>query len=80
MALLELRNTKKWQVEHIQLADGDLVVQIDSILPKGGWKLAVVEQIHLSDHSRERKVTIRCSKGQCIRAIVNLIPLKQKDT
>ena len=76
--LLELRNTKKWQVEQTQLAEGDLVVEIDSTQPRGCWKLAVVEQVHPSDDSKVRKVTIRNSKGQYIRPIVNLIPLKQK--
>ena len=76
--LLELRNTKKWQVEQTQLAEGDLLVEIDSTQPRGCWKLAVVEQVHPSDDSKIRKVTIRNSKGQYIRPIVNLIPLKQK--
>ncbi len=76
--LLELRNTKKWQVEHTQLAEGDLVVEVDSTQPRGCWKLAIVEQIHPSDDSKVRKVTIRNSKGQYLRPIVNLIPLNQK--
>jgi len=76
--LLELRNTKKWQVEQTQLAEGDLVVEIDSTQPSGCWKLAVVEQIHPSDDSKIRKVTICNSNGQYLRPIVNLIPLKQK--
>ncbi len=33
--LLELGNTKKWQVEQTQLAEGDLVVEIDSTQPRG---------------------------------------------
>jgi hypothetical protein len=37
---------------------GDLVVEIDSTQPIGCWKLAVVEQIHPSDDSKVRKVTI----------------------
>jgi hypothetical protein len=36
--LLELRNTNKWQVEHTQLAEGDLVVEIDSTQPRGCWE------------------------------------------
>ncbi len=76
--LLELRNTKKWQVEHMQLAEGDLVAEIDSTQPRGCWKLAVVEQIHPSDDSKVRKVTICNSKGQYLRPIVNPIPLNQK--
>jgi hypothetical protein len=76
--LLELRNTKKWQVEHTQLAEGDLVVEIDSTQPIGCWKLAIVQQIHPSDDSKVRKVTVRKSKGQYLRSIVNLIPLNQK--
>jgi hypothetical protein len=62
--LLELRNTKKWQVEHTQLAEGDLVVEIDSTQPRGCWKLAIAEQVHPSDDSKVCKVTIRNSKGQ----------------
>ncbi len=76
--LLELRNTKKWQVEHTQLAEGDLVVEIDSTQPIGCWKLAIVQQIHPSDDSKVRKVTVGKSKGQYLRSIVNLIPLNQK--
>ena len=76
--LLELRNTKKWQVEHTQSAEVDLAVEIDSTQPRGCWKLAIVEQIHPSDDSKVRKVTIRNSKGQYLRPIVNLIPLNQK--
>jgi hypothetical protein len=76
--LLDLRSTKKWQVEDTQLAEGDLVVKTDSTHPGGCWKLAIVEQIHPSDDSKVRKVTIRNSKGQYLRPIVNLIPLNQK--
>jgi hypothetical protein len=60
------------------LAEEDLVVEIDSTQPRGYWQLAVVEQIHPSDDSKIRKVTIRNSKGQYLRPIVNLIPLKHK--
>ncbi len=73
--LLQLRNTKKWQVELTQLAEGDLFVEVDSTQPRGCWKLAVGEQIH--HDSEVCKVTIHNSKGQYIRPIVNLIPLKQ---
>jgi len=59
--LLELRNTSKWQEEQHQ----------------GSWKLAIVEQVHPSDDTKVRKVTIRNSKGLYTRPIVNLIPLKQ---
>jgi hypothetical protein len=76
--LLELRNTKKWQVEQTQLAEGDLVVEIDSTQPRGCRKLAIVEQVHPSDDSKIRKVTIHNSKRQYLRPIVNLIPLQQK--
>ncbi len=53
-------------------------MEIDSTKPRGCWKLAIVEQIHPSDDSKVRKVTIRNSKGQYLRPIVNLIPLNQK--
>ncbi len=76
--ILELRNTKKWQIQHTQLAEGDLVVEFDSTQPRGCWKLAIVEQIHPSDDSNILKVTIHNSKGRYLRSIVNLIPLKQK--
>jgi len=75
--LLELRNTKKWQVEHTQLEERDLVVEIYSTQPRGCWKLAIVEQVHPSDDSKVCKVTIHNSKGQYLRPIVNLIPLNQ---
>ena len=75
--LLELRNTKKCQVEQTQLAEGDLAVEIDYTQPRGCWKLAVVEQVHPSDDSKVRKVPIRNSKGQNIRPIVNLVPHKK---
>ncbi len=47
------------------------------------WKLIppsqeVAGKIHPSDDSKVRKVTIRNSKGQYLRPIVNLIPLNQK--
>jgi hypothetical protein len=53
-------------------------VKIDSTQPRGCWKLAIVEQVHPSDDSKVRKVTIRNSKGQYLRPMVNLIPLNQK--
>jgi hypothetical protein len=62
--LLELRNIKKWQVEQTQLAEGDLVVEIDSTQQRGCWKLAVVEQIHLLmtlEYAKLQYVTIRVS-------------------
>ena len=75
--LLELRNTSKWQEEQHQLAEGDLVIEVDTNQPRGSWKLAIVEQVHPSDDTKVRKVTIRNSKGLYTRPIVNLIPLKQ---
>ena len=53
-------------------------MEIDSTQPRGCWTSAIVEQIHPSDDSKVRKVTIRNSKGQYLRPIVNLIPLNQK--
>ncbi len=35
-------NTKKWQVEQMQLAERDLVVEVDSTQLRGCWKLAIV--------------------------------------
>jgi hypothetical protein len=75
--LLELRNTSKWQEEQHQLAEGDLVIEIDTNQPRDSWKLAVIEQVLPSDDTKVCKVTIRNSKGLYTRPIVNLIPLKQ---
>jgi hypothetical protein len=61
--LLELRNTKKWQVEQTQLEEGDLVVEVDSIQPRGWGELAIVEQIHHSDDTKVCKVTIHNSNN-----------------
>jgi hypothetical protein len=75
--LLELRNTSMWQEEQHQLVEGDLLIEIDANEPRGSWKLAVIEQVHPSDDTKVRKVTIGNSKGLYTRPIVNLIPLKQ---
>jgi hypothetical protein len=61
--LLDLRNTSKWQEEQHQLVEGDLVIEIDANQPRGSWKLAVIEQVHPSDDTKVRKVTICNSKG-----------------
>ncbi len=53
-------------------------MEIYSTQPRGCWKLAIVKQVHPSDDSKVRKLTIHNSKGQYLRPIVNLIPLNQK--
>ncbi len=55
--IFELRNTSKWQEEQHQLAEGDLVIEVDTNQPRGSWKLAIVEQVHPSDDTKVRKVT-----------------------
>jgi hypothetical protein len=62
--LLELRHAKKWQEEQTQLAEEDLVVEVDSTQPRGCWKLAIVDQNHPSDDTRVCEVTIHNNKGE----------------
>jgi hypothetical protein len=56
--LLELRNISKWQEEQHQLAEEDLVIEIDTNQSRGSWKLAIIEQVHPSDDTKVCKVTI----------------------
>jgi hypothetical protein len=72
--LLAKRN--KWFYKQNNLQVGELVLEIKPNMPRGMWKLAVVEEVYPSSDSFVRKCKIRTSEGTYIRPIVTLAPLE----
>jgi hypothetical protein len=78
--ILELRNLHKWTKSHENIKVGAVVIEIDPNLPRGQWKLAIIEEVKASRDGRVRQVTIRNAKGTYVRPIVNLVPLLEPDS
>jgi hypothetical protein len=72
--LLHKRN--KWFYKENNLEVGELVLEIKPDMPRGMWKLAVVEKVYPSADNFVRRVQIRTSEGLYDRPIVKLAPLE----
>ena len=74
--LPELGRARKWQKLLPNLKVGEVVLEIDPNLPRGQWKLAIVEEVYPSKDNLVRKCKIRTQNGTYIRPITNLCPLE----
>ena len=63
LALLQPR--AKWSRLQTKLQVGDVVLIVDSSVPRGVWPLGLIEEVRTSTDSRVRSVKIRC-KGTTI--------------
>ena len=75
-----LSNREKWQTEKENVQVGDVVLQLDPNIPRGQWKLAIIEEVFPGKDSRVRRCKIRTTTGSYERPITKLIPLEFRTT
>jgi hypothetical protein len=74
-----LSKRKRWQEFVKDLEVGELVLQIDPNIPRGQWKLAIVEEVYPSDSDNKiRRCRIKTSDGTYDRPITQLVSLEFK--
>jgi hypothetical protein len=71
----ELKRMRKWKVIKPNVEVGELVLELDPNVPKGMWKLAVIDEVFPSKDGLVRKVKIRTASGLYERPITQLCPL-----
>ena len=71
-----LSKREKWQTVRENLQVGEVVLQLDPNTPRGQWKLAVVEEVHLGADGKVRRCKIRTTAGSYERPITKLVPLE----
>jgi hypothetical protein len=70
---------KKWCVEHENLRENDVVLEIDDDLPRGVWRLLRISRIIPSEDGLVRKVEVVNSTGKLyLRPISRLIPIARE--
>jgi hypothetical protein len=72
----ELRTKKKWKELNPNLSEGDLVLELDKYVPRGEWRLAIVQEVLPSLDKKVRKVQIKYSAGLFIRPITQVCSLE----
>ena len=74
-----LSKRKRWQELVKDLEVGELVLQIDPNIPRGQWKLAIVEEVYPSESDQKvRRCRIKTSDGTYDRPITQLVSLEFK--
>jgi hypothetical protein len=74
-----LSKRKRWQEFVKDLEVGELVLQIDPNVPRGQWKLAIVEEVYPSESDNKiRRCRIKTSDGTYDRPITQLVSLEFK--
>jgi hypothetical protein len=74
-----LSKRKRWQEFVKDLEVGELVLQIDPNVPRGQWKLAIVEEVYPSDSDNKIwRCRIKTSDGTYDRPITQLVSLEFK--
>jgi len=76
--LPELSPRQKWKKEFNNLEPGTLVLVIDPALPRGVWKIGLVEEIDLSRDGFARSAKIKIGNNSYNRPITRLIPLNSQ--
>jgi hypothetical protein len=77
--LPELSPRQKWKKEFNNLEPGVLVLVIDPALPRGVWKMGLVEEVELSRDGFARSAKIKIGSNSYSRPITRLIPLNSQD-
>jgi len=73
--LPELSPRTKWYKAFPDLKIGDVVLMIEDGIPRGQWRIAVVEETKKSEDQVVRSAKIRMNGKLFDRPIVNLFPL-----
>ena len=74
---LQMRN--KWFKERKNVSIGDVVLVIDSNIPRSKWQLAIIIETFPGNDGHIRSVKIRTSSGQYTRPITKLCLLLTKE-
>ncbi len=72
----ELRTKKKWKELNPNLSEGDLVLELDKDVPRGEWRLAIIQEVIPSLDNNVRKIRIKNSAGSFIRPITQVCSLE----
>ena len=72
----ELRTKKKWKELNPNLSEGDLVLELDKDVPRGEWRLAIIQEVIPSLDKNVRKIRIKYSAGSFIRPITQVCSLE----
>ena len=75
-----LAHRGKWQTVREKVQVGEVVMQLDPNIPRGQWKLAIIEEVFPSKDGKVRRVKICTTTGVYKRPITNLIPLEFRTT
>jgi hypothetical protein len=67
----------KWQQEHRNIRVGDLVLLLDTSLPRGQWPKAVVEEVFKSEDGYVREAMVRTVNGTFRRDVRQLCLLEE---
>jgi hypothetical protein len=68
----ELRTKKKWKELNPNLSKWDLVLELDKDIPRGEWRLAIIQEVIPSLDKNVRKIRIKNSAGSFIRPITQV--------
>ena len=75
----EISPRPKWYKVFPELKVNDLVLVIEDNIPKGQWKMAVVEEVKRSLDGIVRSAVIRMNDRLYTRPVINLFPLFDQD-
>jgi hypothetical protein len=72
----ELRTKKKWKELNPNLSQRDLVLELDKDVPRGEWRLAIIQEVIPSLDNNVRKIRIKNSAGSFICPITQVCSLE----
>ena len=74
---LQIRN--KWFKKRENVSIGDIVLLMDKLLPRGQWKLGIIDETFPGNDGLVRSVKVRTSDGSYNRPITKLTLLLAKN-
>ncbi|XP_043198840.1 uncharacterized protein LOC122368706 [Amphibalanus amphitrite] len=72
-----LQPRAKWSRLQTNLQVGDVVLIVDSSVPRGVWPLGLIEEVRTSTDSRVRSVKIRCKGTTIWRPVQKLVKITE---
>ena len=74
-----LQCRSKWYKDRSNVAEGDIVLLIDTSVKRSKWNMGVVEKVYKGDDDRVRSVNVRTKSGSYDRPITKLTLLISKE-
>lgn len=79
--LPSLHPRRKWTKERKPIQENDIVLLLDDQLPRGCWKMVLVDKISLGEDGRVRQALVRVPGGSILkRPVSKLLPLELEST